>query len=314
MGNRNAHAAGSAAALIACLFAAGAAHAQESRRGAYVGVNVGVAASGRLDSALAAVANPTKCDRLLYADPALAPSGAPECTDMTPRALSSNGFSPTAGFTGGLSAGYAFNGLRVEVEYRARTQGGDVSPLVESTTNQAVVSKALEWSPVYPPAETISNYRAHQIFANVYYDFTNRSRWTPFAGAGAGLARTDLRYSRRLVRKTLAQGYQDVEPPLTVADRPAAAAGTLSLLEPDVSGTLPGFQLVGGVDYAVGERTSIGVSAHWARFGELTEDVVWSVVRSHEAVRADSATPFSGKVAFDSFQYWAVTLGLKYRF
>ncbi len=148
----------------------------------------------------------------------------------------------------------------------------------------------------------------------MYYDFTNGSRWTPFAGAGVGMARTDLRYSRRLVRKTLAQGYQDVDPPLTVADRPAAAAGTLSLLEPDVSGTLPGFQVVGGVDYAVGERTSIGLGAHWARFGELTEDVVWSVVRSHEPVRADGTTPFSGEVTFGSFQYWAVTLGLKYRF
>ena len=58
-----------------------------------------------------------------------------------------------------------------------------------------------------------------------------------------------------LLRKTLAQGYQDVEPPLTVTDRSAAAAGTLSLLEPDVSGMLPGVQIVGGVDYAVGERT-----------------------------------------------------------
>ena len=314
MGHRNAHAAGGAAALVACLLAAGAAHAQDSRRGPYVGVNVGLAGSGRLDSALAAVTNPTRCDRLLYADPALAPSGAPACMDTTPRALSSNGFSPAPGFTGGLSAGYAFDGLRVEVEYRARTQGGHVSPFIESTTNQAVVSKALEWSPAYPPTETISNYRAHQAFANVYYDFGNGSRWTPFLGAGGGMARTDLRYSRRLLRKTLAQGYQDVEPPLTIADRPAAAAGTLSLLEPDVSGTLPGFQVVGGVDYAVGERTSIGVGAHWARFGKLTEDVVWSVVRSHEPVRADGTTPFSGEVTFDSLQYWAVTLGLKYRF
>ena len=59
-----------------------------------------------------------------------------------------------------------------------------------------------------------------------------------------------------------------MEPPLTIADRPAAAAGTLSLLEQDISGTLPGFQVLGGVDYAVRERTSIGLNAHWARFGE----------------------------------------------
>ncbi len=31
-----------------------------------------------------------------------------------------------------------------------------MSPLIESTANQAVVSKALEWSPVSPPTESIS--------------------------------------------------------------------------------------------------------------------------------------------------------------
>lgn len=304
----------SAAMLIACLLAGTAAGAQDNHRGPYVGLNLGLTSSARLDSALSAVTNPTKCDRLLYDDPALAPNSAPECTDTTRRQLSSNGFSPGPGFTGGLSAGYAFGRPRIEFEYRARTQGGDVSPLIESTTNQAVVSKSLEWSPVSPPTESISNYRVHQVFANLYFDFPNDSRWTPFLGAGAGMARTDFRYTRRLVRKTLDQGYQDVEPPLTLADRPAAAAGTVSLLQPDLSGTLPGFQVLGGLDYALGERTSIGLNAHWSRFGELAQDVVWSIIRSHEPVRADGTTPFSGTVRVDSFRYWGVTLGLKYRF
>ena len=115
-----------AAALMMCLLAGGVARAQESQRGAYVGLSVGLASSARLDSSVSAVTNPSKCDRLLYADPALAPSDAPECMDMTPRALSSNGFSPSFGLTGGLSTGYAFGRLRIELEYRGRTHGGDV--------------------------------------------------------------------------------------------------------------------------------------------------------------------------------------------
>ena len=302
------------AATVVCLLTASAGSAQDNPQGFYVGVNAGLAASATVDSSLMAVTTPTKCDRLLYSNPGMAPSGAPECLDTTPKALSSTGFSPGHGFTGGLSAGYAINSLRVEVEYRTRTQGDDVSSLIGSTTNQAVASKASEWSPVYPPTEIISGYRAQQFFANVHVDFANDSRWTPSVGAGVGMARTHLLYSRRLVRKTLAQGYQDVEPPLTVADRPAAAAGTLSLLEPTATGALLGYQLLGGVDYAVGERTSIGISAHWAQFGELTQDVVWSLVRSHEPVRADGVTPFSGEVTFDSLEYWAVTVGMKYYF
>ncbi len=58
----------------------------------------------------------------------------------------------------------------------------------------------------------------------------------------------------------------------------------------------------------------MGLTAHWARFGELTEDVVWSIIRSHAPVRADGVTPFSGELTFDSVAYWAVTLGLKYHF
>lgn len=312
--NRRRRHAVSAAGLIACLLAATAAGAQDHQRGAYVGLNLGLTGSSRLDSSLSAVTNPTKCDRLLYDDPAQAPSSAPECTDTTLRQLSSNGFSPGPGFTGGFSAGYALGRRRLEFEYRARAQGGDVSPLIESATNQAVVSKSLEWSPVSPPTESISNYRVHQFFVNLYYDFPNDSRWTPYLGFGPGIAHTRLRYTRRLVRKTLDQGYQDVEPPLTLADRPAAAAGTVSLLQPDLSGTLRGLQVLGGLDYAVGERTSIGLNAHWARFGELSQNVTWSIVRSHEPVRADGTTPFSGTVRVDSFQYWGVTLGLKYRF
>ncbi len=201
------------------LFAGSVAHAQTSRGGAYVGLDIGLAGSRPLDSSVSAVTTRRNATA--------APNDAPECTDTTPRALSSNGFSPgfgftggfTGGLTGGLTGGYSFGGLRIKGEYRARSHGGGVSSIIESTANQAVVSKALEWSPVSPPTESIPDYRVHQIFANLYYDFLNGSRGTPFLGAGVGVAHINLRYTRRLVRKTLAQGYQDVESPLTVTDR-----------------------------------------------------------------------------------------------
>ena len=292
----------------------GIANAQENQRGAYIGLNVGLSDFAEFDSSLSAVTNPTKCDVLLYADPGLAPSGDSECADTTPRALSSNDFSPGLGFTGGLTAGYDLGKMRIELEYRIRSQGEDTLPLLESTTNQALASKTLEWSTVYPPVEHISNYRAHQVFTNLYYDFTNRSRWTPFIGAGVGIAPTKLRYSMRHIRKTLDEGYQDVEPPLTAADRPAAAAGTMSLLDQNVSDTIFGFQLIGGLDYAIGEHTSIGITVHWARLGKIKDDVMWSIVRSHKPVRADGKTPFAGEITLNNFEYLAATVGLKYHF
>lgn len=311
---RQARCALGAGACIVFLLCAGMAQAQENGRGFYIGMDTGVANSARLNSSVFAVSHPTKCDRLVYEDPAMAPSDAPECMVATPKQLASNGFEPGVGFASGVSMGYAWQALRFEFAYRIQDYGNDTSPHMDAGDNQAVASKAREWSDTYPPTETISGYRAHQFFANVYYDFRNNSRWTPSAGAGVGIARTNLNYNRRLLRKTLAEGYQDVEPPTTLADRPIRAAGTLSMLDTEVQGAIIGFQALVGMDYALGERASIGFTAHWIRFGSLKEDATWSVIRSHAPVRADGVTPFTGELEFDDFTSLVATLGLKYRF
>ena len=306
------HAAFFIVALAVGMLNASAAAAQGDS-GFYVGVGGGFASTSTLGSSVYGVNHPTRCDTLLYADPGMAPSSDPACLDMTPRVTSTGSVSPDPGFTGGFTAGYDFGRVRAEFEYRARTHGGDAS-LVGSSSNSAKASKAKEWNPEYPPVEFLSSYRVHQFFVNVHYDFQNDSRWTPFVGAGTGMARTKFRYGRHLLRKTIAQGYQDVDPPLTIADRPAAAASTLSLLDREVDGAVAGFQVLAGVDYALGKRTSLGLNLHWARLGDVTEDVVWSVIRSHEPVRADGVTPFSSELTFSNFEFSGLTLVLKYRF
>ena len=307
---------GHAAFLIVALAVVGmlnaSAAAAQGDSGFYVRVGGGFASASTLGSSVYGVNHPTRCDILLYANPGMAPSSDPACRDMTPRVTSTGSVSPDPGFTGGLTVGYDFGRVRAEFEYRARTHGGDAS-LVGSSSNSAKASKAKEWNPEYPPVEFLSSYRVHQFFVNVHYDFQNDSRWTPFVGAGAGMARTKFRYGRHLLRKTIAQGYQDVDPPLTIADRPAAAASTLSLLDSAVDGAVAGFQVLAGVDYALGEQTSLGLNLHWARLGDVTEDVVWSVIRSHEPVRADGVTPFSSELTFSNFEFLGLTLGLKYR-
>ena len=105
-----------------------------------------------------------------------------------------------------------------------------------------------------------------------------------------------------------------MDPPLTLADRPERAAGTFSVLETTLTGSLIGVQVLAGVDYAVGDRTSIGLKANWTRFGDLTDDVEWSIIRGHAPVRADGVTPFTGELSFEGLGYWALTLGMKYRF
>ena len=100
----------------------------------------------------------------------------------------------------GLLAGYRADRVRVEVEYLTRSQG-PATAAVGATTNVVLQGKDTEWSDDQPPREWIRDYAAHQIFANLYYDFPNESPWTPYVGGGLGVAITTLHYANQFIRK-----------------------------------------------------------------------------------------------------------------
>lgn len=292
-----------------CLLAsAGAADAATSRQGFYAGLELGFANAGDLGSVLSGVNHPTKCDQLLRVGPDhnVVPLSDPDCAGNTPQPLATNSFDLSTGFLGGVSVGYALDRVRVEFEYLNRSHGGSSSLWRIPGENVALVDKNDEVSTLDPPSEQISDFSAHQFFINAYYDFLNDSRWTPYVGAGIGWARTTLDYETRFLRKTIAQGYP--------ADKPPAAAGTLSLLDTGLTDTLFGFQFLGGLDYALTDKVSIGMKARWASFQDLEGDTVWDLIRSHRPVRADGQTPFDSKLTFSDIQYWALSVGLKYAF
>ena len=285
----------------------------EGRDGFYLGAELGLADAATLESDVSGVNHPTRCDRLLYGgSPPAFTATDPVCTDSTPRSLTNNAFDLDTGFAGGLAAGYRRGAWRFELEYLHRQHGGETRPLQTPAANAALAGKSAEWAET--PTERVSEFRSNQLFANVYHDFAGASRWTPYLGAGLGFAETRLRYSNRFLRKSLPE-YTDIEgTALTAADRPPAAAGTLSYLDTKLEETLFGFQLLAGADYALTERTSVGVKARWARFEELEEGAVWNQIRDHAPVRADGVTPFSSDQRFDDIEYWAVTVALKRRF
>ena len=39
---------------------------------------------------------------------------------------------------------------------------------------------------------TLGSFTSHNLFANLYYDFHNDSRWTPYIGAGIGVGFAEL--------------------------------------------------------------------------------------------------------------------------
>lgn len=287
----------------------------ESRRGFYIGIDLGLTHAASMGSPLSGISHPTRCDSILYENaklPDKRPTDA-DCTSTTPRTIYTADFDPGLGFAGALSAGYTLDNLRFEVEYLHRRQGDD-SSLLPGTTD-VTRGKGREW--LQPPSASISDFQANQFFVNAYYDFRNDSPWTPYLGAGLGWAHTSMRYGNFYIRKS-GQAYVDAVSdqgwPADTEPVQREAGGTVSYLNTRISKNLFGFQFLGGLDYALTEKVSIGLKGRWAHFQNVRHNAVWNRIRSHTPVLADGVTPYRVQIKLDSIAYWGMTIGLKYHF
>ncbi len=262
-----------------------------------------------------AVNHPTRCDRLLYADPSAVPSDA-ACLDNTVRRLVGGAYDLGGAITGSASLGYAWDRVRVEAEFLKRSHDGDTVPFVTPGDNPALQDKASEWSPDNPPYHRVSDFSVRQVFVNVIYDFPGDGAWTPYIGVGAGLARVRSNYTVSFQRRTLADGY--VAAVGGNPDRPEewqlAAAGSLSLLDTQVSDESFGFQVMAGVERALSDGVSTFVTVRWSEFDDVADSDVWTTVRSHRPVQADGVTPFEGRQTLTDIGGLSATLGIRYEF
>ena len=200
------------ALCLSILGMADAASGQSLRNGFYTGLEMGRANASPLTSSVTGVNHPTRCDRLLYPASTSPPASYEACRASTPTVILRNAFDLGGGAVSGLLAGYRADRVRVEVEYLTRSQG-PATAAVGATTNVVLQGKDTEWSDDQPPREWIRDYAAHQIFANLYYDFPNESPWTPYVGGGLGVAITTLHYANQFIRKPDAEYLRiDFEP------------------------------------------------------------------------------------------------------
>jgi len=269
----------------------------------YIGVEAGFSKSGDIDVPQSFVNHPTRCDSLLYTSGATAPTDSECTTDKTSGFLSA--FSPGLGFTGGAALGYALgNGLRFEAEYLNRRQSSDGTLIpLGSSSDDPLDQKSSEWDQNDPPSANLSDITAHHFFFNAYYDMRNDSPFTPYIGAGVGLGSAQMRYSSKFLRRS----------DLGTEPWQMAAAGTISSVDTELDETSFAYQVVGGIDYLLGEDLSIGTKVRWIRLsGFDKDDVSWDKIRDHAPVRADGVTPFTADFEVDDTDSWTFTIGLKY--
>lgn len=280
----------------------------------YVAGSVGVMSNEvELDSE--AVSHPTRCDRLLYVNPAQAPMDA-VCLSNTKARIFGDSFELNNALAGSASIGYDWGRVRVEAELNIKSGASEKRPAIPDLNNAAVLTKTSEWSTESPPYLSISEFRIHRLFLNLHYKFSESTVWQPYIGIGAGIARVRMDLGSSFLRRTANDGYIEAVGgnPMQPADWQLAAAGSLTLLEAEISDDVFGYQLLAGVERDLGNRTSAFLTFHWSKYGDFSSEDLWATVRSHAPVRADGMTPFTSEQSFRGLGGLGAALGIRYFF
>ena len=259
-------------------------------------------------------------DRASHCDEFINPRFAevPGCTD--PARGSGAGwktaYDGATGILAGLSAGYRFGRrLRVEAEWFHRESEYDQASPVASATGATFAKLDGE---IQRAEDRIGSISSHNFFANVHVDFPSRSRLTPYVGVGVGLSLTALDYGDLWARnpKPAAIGTA-AGLPNELEIRQNLAATTTSK-QAELHDRLTGYQVLGGVDYAVSEAMSLGVKVRWVRFfGRFTaEDIEWERLRSHASqLRLDGSEPVTFRIRTgDALSFVGINLAMRYAF
>ncbi len=233
-----------------------------------------------------------------------------------------NNFDSASGILAGAAVGYSFagqnsplGGLRVELEYFYRQSNNDETSEVSSAAGESGDKLAQELVQTY---DRIGSMDSHNIFANLYYDFANTSRFTPYVGIGGGLGITNMEYG------SLWQRNHDASRITTGQGLPNAQqiqqnlANTGSVEDTMLSDTLWGFQFLFGVDYKMTDAMSLGLKGRYVMFDSFDSgdgSLVWDPLRGHPPnLRRDGSEPVSGAISTNNIQFFGISLSLKYHF
>ena len=275
----------------------------------------GLAIDGRADNA-----HGTICDQYLNPFTDLMPAfcdGGPDA----PTTEWVNAFRRGSGFLAGAAVGYGFGRdgrLRVEAEYFFREAAYDETSPIEGRGGVTVGKLDGE---VVVAEDRLGSVTSHNLFANVYRDFAGGGRVTPHVGAGGGVAFTRIDYGLLWLRNSDPEAIISVAPHFP-ADRSddlrvlqGNMASTTSSLQTVLADVLGGYQVLAGVDIALGDRTTLGAKGRWSQFAEFGDNPVLDRLRSHAPTnRLDGSRPVTSGITTRDTSLLAFTANLKYRF
>ena len=171
--------------------------------------------------------------------------------------------------------------------------------------------------------QRIGGLRSHNLFANLYIDFTNDSRFTPYVGFGVGFGRTDLEYDAAFARNddpcAIRTGSDSSTCPAVHAGSPndiqRNLAGTTTTESEELDDATFGYQILFGVDYELTETLLVGLKGRWVRYDAFRDGDEWDQLRSHPSnLRKDGSEPVEYKLELDDNEMFGIGMNLKYRF
>jgi len=289
----------------------------QGRNGFYLRGDLGDADALTPRGTLEGVDQPTRCDRLLFPDPATAPADA-TCAGFAPGVFATTAFdhgAETNTSATALAIGYGRGWLRLEAELNSTALGGTSAPLLDA--GSLATERGREWSAVEPPLARVSGFSITDLFLNVHLDINNSSRFTPFIGFGGGVSTVVLVYEGLRVRETLAGGFTPAGgvDPTANTGIPAwqtRAAGTVdSVALPFAESTL-GTNLIGGVAFRASERWDIALRGRYARYRDVRQSGEWDLLRSHAPVLTDGTTAATLDLVLSHIEFYAVTVSFVY--
>jgi len=227
---------------------------------------------------------------------------------INPRALSISGctnpdrgagdgwlapFDPGAGFSGEVEFGFRLSPRWRLAAVYARSST-DFNQTVSSTDATGADFDKIS-NELSVGEETLGAVTADELQVIAYRDWPNRTRWTPYAGAGVALSRMRKDFSWLWARSA---DPADIATGLGQSNADEIRrnlAGTVSTGRRTLRDTVIGYALVAGVDRELSESVSIGLKVQWKHFEAFDSDgYAGDLLRSHPPnLRRDGSEPVS---------------------
>ena len=274
-----------------------------AQNGLYVGTDLGIAIAPGMSVAGSDNDWGTKCDRII--NPQELEVGN-DCATHPPPSAWSNEFSGGTGILTGVALGYDWGKVRAEFEYFYRTT-------TYNDRTGARVGDEVSLGKIDQEIETVEggldDVLSHNFFGNLYYDFTSKSRFTPYVGIGMGVTQASMDYSSRWKRNDNPDFITTfMDPALN-----AKLAGTTTIGTAKLSDRVLGYQVLGGGDYKVNDSISVGIKFRWADFAEFMDGAEWDQLRSHDSTNNREDLVIYTATTSD-IQFWAISFNLKFHF